>query len=252
DKNQSIWPIDRGPDMRVEFNQAGRFTSVFGRRKVGADNAQPWARPDPPLPPVDGMFRQPTDVAWDSKGNIYISDGYINSRVAKYDEDGNWGKQWGTKGTAPGQFSLPHAIAIGNNDNIYVGDRSNRRIQVCDTEGKFLRMFTIDVPPDPKTRAVNGNRPTGQALARAIGAPNSICITPGPNQVMFVGESTYPGRIFKVSLVGKVLGVIGSSGRQLKQFSGAHALACPSDKEIYAAETSNWRGKKAKLRKKIF
>jgi len=157
-------------------------------------------------------------------------------------------KSWGTKGTAPGQFNLPHAIAIDRNDNIYVGDRSNRRIQVFDTEGKFLRMFTIDVPPDPKTRAVNGITPTGQRLAEVIGQPNSLCLTPGQNQVLFVGESTYPGRIFKVSLDGKVLGVIGRSGRELKQFSGAHALACPSENEIYAAETSNWRVQKLILR----
>jgi len=74
-------------------------------------------------------------------------------------------------------------------------------------------------------------------------------ITPGPNPVLFVGESTYPGRIFKVSLEGKVLGVIGKSGRNLKQFSGAHALACPSENEIYAAETSNWRVQKLLLKK---
>jgi alkanesulfonate monooxygenase SsuD/methylene tetrahydromethanopterin reductase-like flavin-dependent oxidoreductase (luciferase family) len=61
-------------------------------------------------------------------------------------------------------------------------DRSNRRIQVFDVDGRFLRMFTIDVPPPPGTRPVNGNTPTGQAFANAIGAPNSICITPGPNQ----------------------------------------------------------------------
>jgi hypothetical protein len=61
---------------------------------------------------------------------------------------------------------------------------------------------------------------------------------------MFVGESTYPGRVFKVSLDGKVLGVIGRSGRELKQFSGAHALACPSGNEIFVAETSNWRVQK--------
>ena len=61
---------------------------------------------------------------------------------------------------------------------------------------------------------------------------------------MFVGESTFPGRIFKVTLEGKVLGVIGRSGRQLKQFSGAHQLACPSETEIYVAETSNWRVQK--------
>jgi hypothetical protein len=249
DKDDNIWAIDKGSDMIVKFNPAGRVVWVFGRRKESAEQeTKPWEHVNPPLPAADGLFRQPTDVAWDSNGNIYISDGYINSRVAKYDKNGDWVKSWGTKGTAPGQFNLPHAIAIDRNDNIYVGDRTNRRVQVFDTEGKFLRMFTIDVPPDPKSRAVNGATPTGQRLAEVIGQPNSLCITQGQNQVLFVGESTYPGRIFKVSLDGKVLGVIGRSGRQLKQFSGAHALACPSENEIYAAETSNWRVQKLLLR----
>ena len=113
-----------------------------------------------------------------------------------------------------------------------------------DTDGRFLRMFTIDVPVPAGTRPVNGNTPTAERAAAAIGAPNSICITPGPNQVMFVGESTFPGRIFKVSLEGQVLGVIGRSGRQLKQFSGAHQLACPSEYLVYVAESSNWRVQK--------
>jgi sugar lactone lactonase YvrE len=155
-------------------------------------------------------------------------------------------KSWGTKGTGPGQFRLPHAIAIDRNNNIYVGDRSNHRIQVFDTDGKFLRMFSIDVPPVPGTKAVNGNTPTGDRLKELIGAPNSLCIPPG-GQVMFVGETTFPGRVFKVSLDGKVLGVIGRSGRQIKQFSGAHALACPSETEVYVAETSNWRVQKLTL-----
>jgi len=73
-------------------------------------------------------------------------------------------------------------------------------------------------------------------------------LTPGPNQMMYVGESTYPGRIFKVTLDGKVLGVIGKSGRNLKEFSGAHQLACPSENEIYAAESSNWRVQKLLLK----
>jgi len=250
DRQDNLWAIDKGSDMIVKFNPAGRVLWVFGRRKESAeDDTKPWEHPNPPLPPIDGMFRQPTDVAWDSKGNIYISDGYVNSRVAKYDKDGNWLKSWGTKGTGPGQFNLPHAVAIDLNDNVYVGDRSNRRIQVFDTDGNFKRMFTIDVPPDPNTRAVYGVTPSGDRLKAVIGQPNSICITPGPNQVMFVGESTYPGRIFKVSLDGKVLGVIGKSGRNLGQFSGAHALACPSETEIYAAETANWRVQKLMLKK---
>jgi DNA-binding beta-propeller fold protein YncE len=249
DKDDNIWAVDKGSDMVIKFDPAGRVLMVFGRRKESADHETgPWENVNPPLPAVDGLFRQPTDVAWDSDGNVYITDGYVNSRVAKYDKNGDWVRSWGEKGTAPGQFRLPHAIAIDRNNNIYVGDRTNRRIQVFDTAGRFLRMFSIDVPPAPGTRAVNGNTPTGERLAAVIGAPNSICITPGANQVMFVGESTFPGRLFKVSLDGQVLGVIGRSGRQLKQFSGAHQLACPSEHEVYAAETSNWRVQKLILR----
>src|SRR5215469_5076529 len=245
DQDDNIWAIDKGSDMIIKFNQAGRVVWTFGRRLEAADEgAKPWEHVEPPLAPVDGLFRQPTDVAWDSKGNIYITDGYVNSRVAKYDKDGDWVKSWGDKGTGPGQFRIPHAIVVDRNNNLYVGDRTNRRIQVFDTEGKFLRLFTIDVPPVPGTRAVNGNTPTGAALAAVSGAPNSMCITPGLNQVLFVGESTFPGRIFKIALDGKVLGVIGRSGRQLKQFSGAHQLACPSENEVYVAETSNWRVQK--------
>lgn len=249
DRDDNIWAIDKGSDMVIKLNPAGQVIWVFGRRKESADaETKPWENASPPLPHVDGLFRQPTDVAWDSEGSIYISDGYVNSRVAKYDRHGDWVKSWGENGTGPGQFRLPHAIAVDRNNNVYVGDRSNRRVQVFDTEGRFLRMFTIDVPPDPGTRAVNGNTPTGTRLAAVIGAPNSICITPTSNQVMFVGESTYPGRIFKVALDGQVLGVIGRSGRELKQFSGAHALACPTENEIYVAETSNWRVQKLILR----
>jgi sugar lactone lactonase YvrE len=207
DKDDNIWAIDKGSDMVIKFDQNGRVMMVFGRRKESADaETRPWEDVDPPLPAIDGLFRQPTDVAWDSNGNIYITDGYINSRVAKYDRNGDWVKSWGTEGTGPGQFRLPHAIAIDRNNNIYVGDRSNHRIQVFDTDGTFLRMFSIDVPPVPGTKAVNGNTPTGDRLKELIGAPNSLCIPPG-SQVMFVGETTFPGRVFKVSLDGKVLGV---------------------------------------------
>ena len=157
-------------------------------------------------------------------------------------------KSWGSKGTGPGQFDIPHSIAIDLRDNIYVGDRTNHRIQVFDTDGNFKRMFAIDVPPDPTSRPVNGPTPTGERLTQAIGAPNSLCMTPGPTQVLFVGESTYPGRIFKVALDGTVLGVIGRSGRNLGQFSGAHALACPTERELYVGETSNWRIQKLTLR----
>src|SRR3984957_4006494 len=84
DKDDNIWAIYKGSDMVIKFNTAGRVAWVFGRRAEGADEeSKPWTHPNPPLPAIDGLFRQPTDVAWDSDGNIYITDGYVNSRVAK-------------------------------------------------------------------------------------------------------------------------------------------------------------------------
>ena len=215
DKDDNIWAIDKGSDMIIKFNQAGRVVWVFGRAQgigrrrhqaVGARRARRWP------PSTDCSASRPTSPGT-PQGNIYITDGYVNSRVAKYDKNGDWVKSWGEQGDASRVSSACRTrSSIDRNNNIYVGDRTNRRIQVFDTDGKFLRMFTIDVPPVPGTHAVNGNTPTGDRLAAVIGAPNSICITPGPNQVLFVGESTFPGRIFKVSLDGKVLGVIGRSG----------------------------------------
>jgi DNA-binding beta-propeller fold protein YncE len=246
DRQDNIWAIDKGSDMIVRMNESGRVVWVFGRRQESADGAEPWEHVTPPLPPIDGRFRQPTDIAWDSQGNSYVTDGYVNSRVAKFDRNGDWVMSWGEPGTGPGQFRLPHAIVIDKDDNIYVGDRSNQRVQVFNTSGKYLREWKIEVPPDYTTRAVNGPTPKAGDM-NGVGAPNSLCITPGPRQVIFLGESTWPGRVFKVSLDGKVLGVIGKSGRNLKQFSGAHALACPSENEIYVAETSNWRVQKLLL-----
>jgi len=247
DRNDHIWAIDKGSDMVIRFNQAGRVHWVFGRRQESADGAEPWGHVTPPLPPQDGRFRQPTDIAWDSKGNSYITDGYVNSRVAKYSANGDWVRSWGEPGTGPGQFRLPHAIVIDKDDNIYVGDRTNQRVQVFTPDGAYLREWKVTVPPDFTTRAVNGPTPNAGDM-QGVGAPNSLCITPGPAQVIFLGESTWPGRVFKVSLDGRVLGVIGGSGRNLKQFSGVHAMACPSESEIYVAETSNWRVQKLRLR----
>jgi len=78
------------------------------------------------------------------------------------------------------------------------------------------------------------------------GAPWAICITPPPNQVMYVSDS-FPGRIYKLKLDGTVLGWFGRSGKQLKQFGWVHQIACPSENEIYAAEILNWRVQKLLL-----
>ena len=244
DKDDNIWVADKGSDMVIKFNIEGRVAMVFGRKQEASDEGtEPLKHPKPPIPPVDGLFRQVTDMAWDSSGNTYISDGYINSRVAKIDKEGNWLKSFGEPGDKPGQLSTPHGIAIDAQNNIYVADRGNRRIQVFDTEGKFLRQITIDVPVLADARPAIGNKPTSTTGTFAPGSPWALCITPGPNQVLYASDA-FPGRVYKLSLDGKLLGMFGKSGKQLGQFGWIHAIACPSENELYVAELLNWRVQK--------
>jgi len=247
DKDDNIWVTDKGSDMVIKFNPEGRVAMVFGRKQEASDEGtEPLKHVKPPLPPVDGMFRQVTDVAWDSAGNTFISDGYVNSRIAKVDKDGNWLKSWGEPGDQPGQFSAPHSIAVDAQNNIYVADRGNRRIQVFDSNGQFLRKFAIDVPVPADARPAIGNKPTSTTGTMAPGAPWAICITPAPNQVLYTSDA-FPGRIYKLSLDGKVLGILGKSGKQLGQFGWIHEIACPTADELYVAELLNWRIQKLVL-----
>jgi DNA-binding beta-propeller fold protein YncE len=248
DKDDNIWVIDKGSDMIIKFNSAGRVTMVFGRKQEASDRETgPLEHPVPPKTAEDGRFRQPTDVAFDPAGNIFISDGYINSRIAKADKNGNWIKSWGERGNKPGEFNTPHSIAADAQGNIYVADRGNGRIQVFDSDGKFLRVMKIDVPFDDSARPAIGNKPTLQTYAKVMtmapGAPWTVCITPPPHQVLYTSDA-YPGRVYKLSLDGKVLGAFDQSGKQPKQFGWIHEIACPSENTLYVAELLNWRVQK--------
>jgi streptogramin lyase len=267
DKDDNIWVVDKGSDMILKLNPQGRVVWVFGRKgeashyQMPPDTAAtlsgllaragvavtPPANNNPrnPVPQHrDGYFNQPTDVAWDSQGNSYFSDGYINSRVAKVNNRGEWVASWGSLGNGPGQFDTPHGIAVGPRDEVFVADRGNRRIQVFDTSGKFIRQFTIDVPVPADFKSPIGAAPTNLTTgSQAPGAPDALCMTPGPNPVLFVGD-LYPSRIYKVSLEGKLLGVYGRPGKNLGEFAWIHAIACPSENEIWVAELLNWRVQK--------
>jgi NHL repeat len=258
DQDDNLWAVDKGSDMIIKFNPEGRVAMVFGRKKEASDEgAEPWKRLPPgtkPRPAVDGQFRQPTDVTWDPQGDIFISDGYVNSRVAKFDKNGDWVKQWGNFGSEPGEFNTPHSIASDAKGNIYVADRGNRRIQVFNSDGTFERAITIDVPLPPVIHMWMGSPPPAVPSAATVGAappngtmqpgsPWAICISPGPTQYLYSADA-YPGRIYKLTLDGKVVGVFGSMGHQLKQFGWVHEMACPAENEIYTAEILNWRVQK--------
>src|SRR5215831_1655878 len=86
DRDDNVWIVDKGSDMIVKLTPQGRVAMVFGRKQEASEEAVPWTRVTPPRPSINGQFRQPTDVTWDTEGDIFISDGYINSRVAKFDK----------------------------------------------------------------------------------------------------------------------------------------------------------------------
>ncbi|MGE0448766.1 MAG: peptidyl-alpha-hydroxyglycine alpha-amidating lyase family protein [Vicinamibacterales bacterium] len=253
DSEDNIWLVDNGSDMIVKMNPAGQVTLVLGRRRESVASTEvhppvPAGTPTPPARPT--MFNEPTDVTWDPQGNIFISDGYKNMSVAKLTKTGEWVKRIGKgngaeRGDAPGEFNNPHGIAADAQGNIYVADRGNRRVEVFDSDLNFKRHITIDVPAPP-TATWTLYEPTKEGTF-APGAPWAICITPpGPTQVMFVADA-YPGRVYKVALDGRVLGHVGTNGKQAKQFNWIHAIACPSENEVYVGELLTWRVQKLTL-----
>jgi len=219
DKDGNLWCVDEGSNMVIKFSPEGRVLMVLGRKPEAVERPDP-GEPRPSRP--EWMFDRPTDVAWDAAGDIFVSDGYGNSRVVKYDKDGNWVKAWGKRGAAPGEFHTPHSIAIDAAGKVYVGDRENRRIQVFDTDGNFLEQWTN------------------------VGAPWALCITPAPHQVLYSSDSV-PGRIYKLDLKGNILGAFGKAGKQLGQFGWVHEIACPSENLLYVGELLNWRVQKLTL-----
>ncbi len=237
DSHDNIWIVDEGSDLVVEFNPQGRVIMNVDRKDeavpVPAPPEIPPARPGgAPGPPAGTgapyAFNKPTDVAWDSAGNIFVTDGHGNSRVTKYDKEARFIKAWGSKGTAPSQFNTPHSIVIDAQNNLYVADTGNKRIQVFDDDGNF------------KTQYIN------------VGAATALCITTGPHQYIYSSNSNDPGdmengEIYKMDLNGKILGKFGHAGTLIKEFGAVHALDCRTENEVYVGEITTWRVQKLLL-----
>ncbi len=230
DSQDNIWAVDEGSNMVIEFNPEGRVVMTLGRRPEPLDAL---AVPPPPASaanPGKYTFSRPTDVGWDPAGNIFVSDGYGNSRVVKYDKNGKYITSIGTKGSAPGQFNLPHTLAVDAKGNVYVGDRSNHRIQVLDDDLKF------------------------KAIYNNVGAPWEVCISPGPHQYLFSSNSfpdtndstlaTVTGEVYKMELDGTIVGKFGKAGKQLGEFSGLHEIDCRNPNQLYISEIQLWRVQK--------
>ena len=83
-------------------------------------------------------FNQPTDVAVSSAGDLFVSDGYKNTRIHKFSQEGRLLSSWGERGAGLGQFALPHCVRVDRHDRVWVCDRENHRIQIFDIDGNYL------------------------------------------------------------------------------------------------------------------
>jgi DNA-binding beta-propeller fold protein YncE len=193
DREGNIWTVDNGNHQVFKFDSDGVLLREWGTKGVRGDD--------------DRTFGSPTDIAWDSRGNAYISDGYANSRVVKLAPDGSFVKSWGTPGDGPGEFRTPHSIAIDSRDRVYVSDRENNRIQIFDTDGNLQRIWTH------------------------LGATQGIFITPNDemwiithrNNTENIMYDTLAGRLMKIDPeTGEILGSMESPGHLLTVAPGGH------------------------------
>lgn len=233
DAQDFVWTIDEGTNTVIKWNPTtARPEMIIGRRHESLEGLAPAIAPMPPPHPY--AFNRPNDVVVDAQGNIFVADGYNNNRAIKYDKNGRFvASTIGTRGRQPGQMHLPHSITADRAGNIYVGDRNNGRIQV----------FSNDL--------------TLRTMYEHVGAPWSVCITPGPHQYLYSSNSNpdqnvatvnaVTGEIFKMELDGTVVGKFGKAGKGLGEFSTVHDIDCRNENEILVGEIVAWRAQKITL-----
>ena len=235
DKDDNVWAVDEGTNVIQKFNPDGKLLMVLGKRPDPLDQLAQ----SPGGGQYSGAnrpysFHRQTDIGWDPQGNIFVTDGYGDSRVVKYDKNGRFIKSAGKQGTGPGELRLPHTLAADAQGNIYIGDRSNARVQVWDN----------DLNP--------------KAIYDTVGNPWAVCVSPGPHQYLFVSNSVpdngdsraaaQTGEIYKMELDGTIVGKFGRAGKALKEFSTVHEIDCRNPNELFVSEITDWRVQKIVLK----
>jgi peptidylamidoglycolate lyase len=211
DTEDNVWVSDIALHQVFKLSPRGALLLTLGEHAKAAADAE--------------HFNQPSDVAIGGDGSIFVSDGYGNNRIAKFDPAGRFLRSWGSKGAASGQFNLPHAIAIDHQGHLCVDDRGNARIQCFDSDGRWLS--TWKGPPFVSPQDVKFNR-AGQAFV--VEAGNSD--PPDESGVLMLDRS------------GKVLGRIGRFGNYDGQFVDPHWVAVDSQGSIYVADFEGRRVQK--------
>jgi sugar lactone lactonase YvrE len=154
---------------------------------------------------TETTFAGPADVAFAANGDIFVADGHVNNRVVKFSKDGKFIKAWGRKGTGPGEFSVPHAVALDSRGRVFVGDRGNKRIQIFDQDGRYLEEWT------------------------QFGRPSGLLIT--SDDTIYVADvQDKPGISFGSAKDGSVRGTI--------EGTMPESIAIDRDGSVYAGETT--------------
>ena len=212
DKEDNVYLIDDQGHMVEKRTKEGKLIFRIGEKGKAAERQS------------GDIFNMPTDAAIDpDTGEIFVSDGYGNSRVHKFDPTGKLIKSWGTPGSGPGEFSLPHNIVLTSDKKIIVADRENFRLQLFTTDGEFIDQWHIHHP---------------------------MSVTEGPDGNIFVGEMGPPPVQEGVRNLGNCVSILSPDGKVIEklgdelpgpnpnQFVAPHGIAVDSKGSVYVAEVA--------------
>jgi len=216
DSANNVWVNDVGLQQVMKFSHDGKPLLTLGEARVGGWDA--------------GHFNQPTDIAIRDDGSFYVSDGYVNSRVALFDRTGRFQFEWGKKGDGESQFSNPHGLAFAPNGDVLVADRQNSRIQVFDRMGKFKSQWL-------------GAKPKGRVFGVAVDGAGAMYV--GVRQTDYDPPSN---GILKLDRDWRIVASIGFGEAGHPVFNAVHDIAVARDGTIYVAETRTKRVRKLRPR----
>ena len=213
DRADNVFLTDVGLHQVFKFSHDGTLIFAVGEPRVGKWDAT--------------HFNQPTDVAIRPDGSFYVSDGYVNSRVALFDTNGTWIREWGRKGAGEGEFSNPHGLSlVPGGAGVVVADRENSRLQLFDGAGAFRRQWAG--VPDADT--------TGRVFSVAADADGALYV--GIRRADY--DTRHTG-VLKLDRDWRVVAAIGFGQPDAPVFNAVHDLAVGPDGSIYVAETRTKR-----------
>lgn len=200
DPEKHIWVVDRTSQQVMKFTNDGKtLVMAIGERGVAGQD--------------DKHFGRPSDIAFFPDGTFFVSDGYANRRVVKFDSNGKFFLAWGSEGPAPGQFRLVHSVAVDAKRRVYAVDRMNNRIQVFDENGRFLDQWP--------------------------GFLNPARLFVTQDQFAWVSDSV-ANRFAKYDLNGKLLTTFGTGGRFPGGMAAPHDFSVDSEGNLYVANAWNF------------